>query len=104
MAVEYVYALHDFAPQNDDEIQFEAGERIEVIERDDLYGDGWWTVSICKIHVSYRHWLIPLNNRDAIWLGESEYFPRTTRLQLGPWSATPARRPRLARLEPRFSP
>jgi len=46
MAVEYVYALHDFVPQNDDEIDFEAGERIEVIEKDDLYGDGWWTVSI----------------------------------------------------------
>jgi SH3 domain len=46
MAVEYVYALHDFVPQNDDEIAFEAGERIEVIEKDDLYGDGWWTVSI----------------------------------------------------------
>jgi hypothetical protein len=46
MTVEYVYALHDFVPQNDDEIDFEAGERIEVIEKDDLYGDGWWTVSI----------------------------------------------------------
>lgn len=45
MAVEYVYALHEFVPQNDDEIDFEAGERIEVIEKDDLYGDGWWTVS-----------------------------------------------------------
>ena len=48
MAVEYVYALHDFLPQNDDEINFEAGERIEVIEKDDLYGDGWWTVSIYR--------------------------------------------------------
>lgn len=46
MAIEYVYALHDFEPQNDDEIAFVAGERIEVLERDDAYGDGWWTVSI----------------------------------------------------------
>jgi len=45
MAVDYVYALHEFVPQNDDEIDFEAGERIEVIEKDDLYGDGRWTVS-----------------------------------------------------------
>ncbi len=44
MAVEYVYALHDFEPQNDDEIAFVAGERIEVLEKDDAYGDGWWTV------------------------------------------------------------
>ncbi|KAL1702427.1 hypothetical protein EV121DRAFT_281858 [Schizophyllum commune] len=39
---EYVYALHDFIPENDDEIDFKAGERIEVVEKDDLYGDGWW--------------------------------------------------------------
>lgn len=44
MEVEYVYALHDFEPQNDDEIAFVAGERIEVLEKDDAYGDGWWTV------------------------------------------------------------
>ncbi|CAG8653147.1 12224_t:CDS:2, partial [Acaulospora colombiana] len=30
-------------PLNDDEIAFVAGERIEVLERDDAYGDGWWT-------------------------------------------------------------
>ena len=42
---EYVYALHDFTPENDDEIPFLAGERIEVIEKDDQYGDGWWQVS-----------------------------------------------------------
>ncbi|KAG6829037.1 hypothetical protein H0H87_012807 [Tephrocybe sp. NHM501043] len=39
---EYVYALHDFLPENDDEVPFHAGERIEVVEKDDLYGDGWW--------------------------------------------------------------
>ncbi|KAF8513895.1 hypothetical protein JB92DRAFT_2830233 [Gautieria morchelliformis] len=39
---EFVYALHDFAPEHDDEVPFKAGERIEVVERDDLYGDGWW--------------------------------------------------------------
>ena len=39
---EYVYALHDFIPENPDEVPFKAGERIEVIEKDDLYQDGWW--------------------------------------------------------------
>ncbi|KAJ3966971.1 hypothetical protein EV361DRAFT_527412 [Lentinula raphanica] len=39
---EYVYALHDFSPENDDEVPFKAGERIEVIEKDEAYGDGWW--------------------------------------------------------------
>ena len=42
--VEYVYARHDFLPENEDEVAFRAGELIEVIERDDLYGDGWWQV------------------------------------------------------------
>ena len=42
---EYVYALHDFLPENEDELSFKAGERIEVIEKDDLYQDGWWQVS-----------------------------------------------------------
>ncbi|KAF6761909.1 hypothetical protein DFP72DRAFT_877407, partial [Ephemerocybe angulata] len=39
---DYVYALHDFLPEHEDEVSFRAGERIEVIEKDDLYGDGWW--------------------------------------------------------------
>jgi hypothetical protein len=41
---EYIYALHDFLPENDDEVGFRAGERIEVIEKDDQFGDGWWQV------------------------------------------------------------
>lgn len=41
---EYVYALHDFVPEHDDEIAFKAGDRIEVIEKDEMYGDGWWQV------------------------------------------------------------
>ncbi|KAF8958503.1 hypothetical protein BDZ97DRAFT_1923678 [Flammula alnicola] len=39
---DYVYALHDFLPEHEDEVDFRAGERIEVVEKDDLYGDGWW--------------------------------------------------------------
>jgi hypothetical protein len=42
--VEYVYARHDFLPEHDDEISFRAGERIEVVEKDDQFGDGWWQV------------------------------------------------------------
>jgi hypothetical protein len=42
--VEYVYARHDFVPEHDDEIAFCVGDRIEVIEKDELYDDGWWQV------------------------------------------------------------
>jgi hypothetical protein len=41
---DYVYALHDFQPENEDEVDFRAGEPIEVIEKDDQYSDGWWQV------------------------------------------------------------
>lgn len=41
---EYVYGIHDFDPENEDEVPFRAGERIEVVERDDAFGDGWWKV------------------------------------------------------------
>ncbi|KAG8705947.1 polar growth protein, partial [Ceratobasidium sp. 395] len=40
--VTYVWAQHDFTPEHDDEIAFRAGDRIEIVERDELYGDGWW--------------------------------------------------------------
>ena len=43
---EYVYALFDFVPENPDEIHFKAGERIEVVEKDDVYSDGWWQVRV----------------------------------------------------------
>ena len=43
---EYVYALHDFKPENPDEVAFSVGDKIEVLEKDDLYGDGWWQVSL----------------------------------------------------------
>ncbi|KAH0840211.1 hypothetical protein J3R83DRAFT_1213 [Lanmaoa asiatica] len=39
---DYVYALHNFVPEHEDEIAFEAGQPIEVIEKDDQYNDGWW--------------------------------------------------------------
>jgi hypothetical protein len=46
---DYVYALHDFLPEHEDEVSFRAGERIEVVEKDDLYGDGWWQVSLISL-------------------------------------------------------
>lgn len=43
-AVEVVYGLHDFVAENPDEISFRAGEKVVVLEKDDLYQDGWWQV------------------------------------------------------------
>lgn len=51
---EYVYALFDFAPENPDEIYFKAGDRIEVIEKDDVYSDGWWQVSPPRSVMPFR--------------------------------------------------
>lgn len=43
---DYVYVVHHFQPENDDELGLQAGERVEVIEKDDEFGDGWWQVRI----------------------------------------------------------
>jgi SH3 domain len=60
--VEYVYARHDFFPEHEDEIDFRAGERIEIVEKDEIYSDGWWQVSsfalfaycaVCGINTRY---------------------------------------------------
>lgn len=45
-ALGYRYGLYPFVAENDDEISFQPGERIEILEQDDQYGDGWWQVCI----------------------------------------------------------
>lgn len=58
---EYVYALYDFLPEHEDEVDFLAGERIEVVERDDQFGDGWWqvchTASIYNNRIADRYFI-----------------------------------------------
>lgn len=44
-----VWALHTFEAENEDELTFEAGEKIVVLERDDQYGDGWFQVSSLRL-------------------------------------------------------
>lgn len=39
-----VYAIHSFEAENEDEIDFLAGEPIVVLEKDEKYLDGWWQV------------------------------------------------------------
>lgn len=40
-----VTAIHTFVAEHDDELEFQAGEKITVIEKDEAFGDGWWRVS-----------------------------------------------------------
>jgi hypothetical protein len=40
-----VKAVHTFVAEHGDELEFQAGELIEVLEKDDAFGDGWWRVS-----------------------------------------------------------
>ncbi|WWD19138.1 hypothetical protein CI109_103596 [Kwoniella shandongensis] len=37
-----VSAIHTFVAEHGDELEFQAGEKIEVLEKDDAFGDGWW--------------------------------------------------------------
>ncbi|KAF9182038.1 polar growth protein [Haplosporangium sp. Z 767] len=39
---ETVWAIHNFEAEAEDEISFHIGEPIVVIQKDDLYQDGWW--------------------------------------------------------------
>jgi len=39
-----VRAVHTFVAEHGDELEFSAGEEIEVLERDEAFGDGWWRV------------------------------------------------------------
>ncbi|KAL7322338.1 hypothetical protein PS15p_211967 [Mucor circinelloides] len=41
-ALETVYAVHNFEAENDDELSFQIGEKVFVIQKDDGFGDGWW--------------------------------------------------------------
>ncbi|KAL1413569.1 hypothetical protein Q8F55_001343 [Vanrija albida] len=38
----FVTAIHTFVAEHGDELEFSAGEKIEVLEKDDAFGDGWW--------------------------------------------------------------
>jgi hypothetical protein len=40
-----VRAIHTFSAEHGDELEFHAGENIEVLEKDEAFGDGWWRVS-----------------------------------------------------------
>ncbi|KAI7851976.1 hypothetical protein BDC45DRAFT_486034 [Circinella umbellata] len=42
MQNEIVYAIHSFEAEADDEIAFNAGDSIIVLEKDEKYMDGWW--------------------------------------------------------------
>lgn len=41
---EYVYVVHHFQPENEDELELRTTECVEVLEKDDEFGDGWWQV------------------------------------------------------------
>jgi hypothetical protein len=43
-------AIHTFVAEHGDELGFDIGDVIEILEKDDSYGDGWWRVSISKAH------------------------------------------------------
>ena len=72
---EYVYALHDFFPEYEDEVSFHTGELIEVIEKDGMYGDGWWHVCVLALHYFGR--LMTLD-RAVILLAVLVYFLSAT--------------------------
>lgn len=58
---ETVWAIHNFEAEADDEISFHIDEPIIVLQKDELYQDGWWEVSnIKKKEVLYSRFYINL--------------------------------------------
>ncbi|KAL1924591.1 uncharacterized protein VTP21DRAFT_4245 [Calcarisporiella thermophila] len=53
-----VYAQYSYIADNADEISFHQGDIIEVLERDEHFGDGWWHGRTCQGHVG----LFPANH------------------------------------------
>ena len=71
-----VHALHTFVAEHADELEFSAGEQIEVLERDDAFGDGWWRVSRA---LSATELIKP---RDATQKEKKDSFQRPISLKL----------------------
>lgn len=53
-ALETVYAVHNFEAENDDELSFQIGEKVFVIQKDDGFGDGWWKVYVFRLFIIYK--------------------------------------------------
>jgi len=49
-----VKAIHTFVAEHGDELEFQAGESITVIEKDDAFGDGWWRVRRVSVSADVR--------------------------------------------------
>ena len=47
--VKKVFCLFDFAPENDDELGLRAGDRVEILQRQDP--DGWVQVRVCSLQL-----------------------------------------------------
>ncbi|CAG8454815.1 12551_t:CDS:10 [Ambispora gerdemannii] len=62
--LETVYALHTFQAENPDEVPFEAGEPIVVLEKDDMFGDGWWQAIIHSFRGQNIHGQVGLFPRN----------------------------------------
>ncbi|CAK7262947.1 hypothetical protein SEPCBS119000_000234 [Sporothrix epigloea] len=57
--------IHDFQARSSDELTLSKGDRVELLERDDEFGDGWF---LGKQLVSGNTGLFP---EECVWLGES---------------------------------
>jgi hypothetical protein len=65
-----VWAVHSFEAEAEDEISFNIGEPITVLQRDELYQDGWWEVRL-KDDKMTRCWLNDLGATCPQLFGET---------------------------------
>jgi hypothetical protein len=79
MHSEFVYARYDFLPRADDELQLYTGEAIDILEKDEVYNDGWWKVgdpsSQGALQVADNEFSTPRQGRNRA--GDVGIFPKS---------------------------
>lgn len=73
-----VRAAHTFVAEHGDELEFQAGEEIQVIEKDDAFGDGWWRVRGIRRRLDADYCLGPQCQRRGGSLSSNLYRGRRT--------------------------
>ncbi|KAF9430941.1 polar growth protein [Podila epigama] len=65
---ETVYAIHNFEAEAEDEISFHIGEPIVVVQKDELYQDGWWEGRNVRGEIGLfpMNYTVPTSNSKAI--------------------------------------
>jgi hypothetical protein len=93
-----VIAIHKFDAENDDELPFDVGERLVVVEKDEVYGDGWWRVSLSFFFFACSDLAF------VVWMSVGVVYEIGERLGVGPIGFAHESSSVAKRSHPRYGP